>query len=791
MAQTFSPGQVIGGRYKIIKQLGQGGFGTVYLAEDIRLAGRRVALKVSFDVSPDATAQFQTEAEILARLRHPGLASASDRFEERQHQFLVMDFIEGQDLTDIILNKTASEQQLIQWMLEVCDAVAYLHSQTPPIIHRDIKPPNIKIKPDGHAVLVDFGIAKLDDPQKRTVMAAKGASSGFSPPEQYTGRTDTRSDVYSLGATLYCALTSQLPMESIDRLTDQTSLEPRRYNPVLSPVVEQIILKAMALSPADRFQSAREMRLALASASSTAPVAQPASQQFIPPALPISGLICQSCGRSARPIAKFCSYCGVPLVPPSSPETLGRKRVRPPILGPLTIPLVCSLEQAKSELFANSRNAKVQSIINSVLNVSPNSVGLTFILHGLKGFGGTLLATRIRDSIQQSKGANLVAYIILPDKAPGESWASIVEDIIAAFERGSGNINQKLQGAVSKYYTKYVSDPAYFQAERDNQSEVELSFPEISLFGTALKIGRIKITKGIKSKPIVVPMDEKQRSQKLLNALSELVNLLLKSKARVVLIIDKLVDIETLRPLKPIAATSNVVIVTIADKMQYERWKSKPEHADLLGYFDKTSEYFSCFWEMPRLLCERLTEGRKEADDRVFRQFIKFLEFKGRGLPDLVVKTISKYYTNTQSARAQGWLPKIFQSKQGESFLLHVPVEDLPVIFACAEMEESLSKNCPRILASPAGIRIMGREQVDIAKVATYATMDWLLQESQKGAQYDLPNIVDHATNHLGLPTTQKWVVENAVRIFQQEDLCFFDSDDRVCFAAMSNRRDD
>ncbi len=323
----LSSGQLIAQRYKVMRVLGQGGFGAVYLVEDTRLAGHRVALKETFDTQPEAVRQFQLEAEILARLSHPGLVRVSDRFEERGHQFLVMDFVEGDDLIDLIQRGAASHAQIIKWMIEVCDAVAYLHSQTPPIIHRDIKPPNIKIRHDGRAVLVDFGIAKVYNPQKQTAMVARAISTGFSPPEQYTGGTDARSDVYSLGATLYCALTATIPPEALD-LVDQSAVlaRPREIKPQISPAVEQVILKAMSLNLLARYPTAREMMSALqqclggavVASMSPSTVAQGASiQQPLIPAPPerLQGAICPRCRQINRPGARFCQFDGTPLVP--------------------------------------------------------------------------------------------------------------------------------------------------------------------------------------------------------------------------------------------------------------------------------------------------------------------------------------------------------------------------------------------------------------------------------------------------------------------------------------------
>jgi len=310
----LAQGQLLAQRYKIVRLLGQGGYGAVYLAEDTRLTGRLVAVKESFETKPDAVRQFQLEAELLARLNHPNLVRASDRFEERGHQFLVMDFVEGEDLTAVIQRGSASPEQILKWMIEICDAVAYLHSQNPPIIHRDIKPSNIKIRQDGHAVLVDFGIAKIYHPQKQTALIARAVSSGFSPPEQYSGGTDTRSDVYALGATLYCALTVTVPPEALE-LVDQSAVltPPSRINPRLNPALDQIILKAMSLNTLARYPTAREMMQALQQCLSGAPPPPPS----IPPA---QGIRCPRCGRLNRPNARFCQFDRTPLTPAAPPS---------------------------------------------------------------------------------------------------------------------------------------------------------------------------------------------------------------------------------------------------------------------------------------------------------------------------------------------------------------------------------------------------------------------------------------------------------------------------------------
>ena len=322
MSAKLTGGQMIQGRYCVIKLLGEGGFGAVYLVQDTRLGGKSLALKESFDSSAEAQQQFQLEANLLASLSHPHLPRVSDYFIEKAsgRQYLVMDFVEGQDLTDMIINRRTPvpESQALTWMIQVCQAVALLHSQRPrPIIHRDIKPPNIKITPAGQAMLVDFGIAKLYEPQKGTARIAKAFSPGFSPYEQYAGGTDARSDVYALGATLYCMLTATVPPDAFqERLIKQVPLiSPRRINPQLSPAVERVILQAMDMDPNRRFPSALELLQALQACLGGGAVVTP------PLAAQPAGTVCPRCGAVNRPGAKFCLRDGTPLTarPPAAP----------------------------------------------------------------------------------------------------------------------------------------------------------------------------------------------------------------------------------------------------------------------------------------------------------------------------------------------------------------------------------------------------------------------------------------------------------------------------------------
>ena len=306
MTSLLTSGTILHNRYRIIRLLGQGGMGAVYLAEDQSLPGRLVAVKENFDPSRSAQEQFKREAVMLARLKYPNLPQVTDHFIEKPsgRQYLVMDYVEGEDLDQILSRRgPLPEAEVLGWMEQVFDALEYMHTwvdtvsgRLTPIIHRDIKPGNIKLTPEGRIMLVDFGIAKYQT-GAGTETGARAASPGFSPVEQYTGGTDVRSDVYALGATLYCLLTGQVPPESPRIAAGMPLAPPRALNLRISPNTEQTILRAMQIQAANRYQTVRDLRQALAGTT----VVQ-APQQM-----------CAACGMANKATAKFCFSCGAGL----------------------------------------------------------------------------------------------------------------------------------------------------------------------------------------------------------------------------------------------------------------------------------------------------------------------------------------------------------------------------------------------------------------------------------------------------------------------------------------------
>ncbi|BAJ63365.1 serine/threonine protein kinase [Anaerolinea thermophila] len=280
MPVPIKPGEVLRGRYKIRRVIGQGGVGCIYLADDLRLEGRTCALKeVEHDRSlpPDllreAREQFLREATILARLDHPNLPKVSDFFSVGNRDYLVMDYVPGKDLRTLMVEARQagiflSEEDVLAWASQLCDALEYLHGQNPPILHRDIKPSNLKLTPSGLLKLVDFGLVKLAAPGEVTITILQGQGTAlYTPLEQYggdSGHTDVRSDIYAFGATLYHLLTNHPPADARERfLNPEKLIPPRQINPSLSPRTERAILWAMALHPDERPESVRQFRLAL------------------------------------------------------------------------------------------------------------------------------------------------------------------------------------------------------------------------------------------------------------------------------------------------------------------------------------------------------------------------------------------------------------------------------------------------------------------------------------------------------------------------------------------------
>ncbi len=369
-------GTVLDGKFKIVQILGEGGMGTVYKVEQIGTTPPYYYAVKELLINPNtseedrkaAIERFNKEIALLRGLKHPRIAALALPFQDRGNYYFAMEFVPGRSLEKILedSNGPLPEERVINWMIQVCEALTYIHTRTPPIILRDLKPGNIMISPDNEVQLIDFGIARRFDPTKRTNTENLGTISYASPEHlgsitapgqkrtaQNPGtlvQTDARSDIYSLGATMYHLLTNYEP----DPIQTPTPGSLRAKNPRLRTTQvngqmvcpsEQVVIKAMQQLPAQRFQTAEAMRIALQQAlPNSAPastiqipaMASPNSTIIVQPIRPTNpaaasasqGLICPKCGLVNRPGAKFCAHDGQPLIQGAA---IAPPQMRPPV----------------------------------------------------------------------------------------------------------------------------------------------------------------------------------------------------------------------------------------------------------------------------------------------------------------------------------------------------------------------------------------------------------------------------------------------------------------------------
>ena len=250
-------GTVIDGKYEILREIGRGGMSIVYLAMDTHLnkqwAVKEIRKKGSGKKDEIVVNSLLAEANMMKKLDHPALPRIVDIIDNGITIYVVMDYIEGESL-DKILNEygVQSEELVIGWAKQLCDALAYLHGQKPPIIYRDMKPANVMLKPEGNVKIIDFGIAReykelsLAD---TTVLGTKG----YAPPEQYSGQTDARSDIFALGMTMHHLLTG------VDPRNGEAYVSVRQWNPELSEGIEVIIDKCVQPAAENRYQTCADL----------------------------------------------------------------------------------------------------------------------------------------------------------------------------------------------------------------------------------------------------------------------------------------------------------------------------------------------------------------------------------------------------------------------------------------------------------------------------------------------------------------------------------------------------
>jgi serine/threonine protein kinase len=321
----LAPGTLLVDRYKITKRIGGGGMGSVYLAEDQNLANRPVAVKEMVEMFADEGARakaiedFKREAELLARLDHPSIPTIYQYFfdTERGRYYLVMKYIDGGDLAtrQRVLGGKVDEMTVTKWAMDTCDVLDYIHSQSPPIIYRDLKPANLMIDARTNRVmLVDFGIARFVAPTQKGVTAI--GTMGYAPPELFAGNVQPQSDIYSLGATMFHLLTGVDPQDNPLLIFDfAKNPKPRQINPAISVEMEEIICVSVEHKPENRFPTARAFGQELQAhlrkwqdgkigGGEVSVNLYETAQSFGPVNL------CVNCVRELAQDDVFCAYCG-------------------------------------------------------------------------------------------------------------------------------------------------------------------------------------------------------------------------------------------------------------------------------------------------------------------------------------------------------------------------------------------------------------------------------------------------------------------------------------------------
>ncbi|MCS6874003.1 MAG: protein kinase [Pyrinomonadaceae bacterium] len=323
--KLLTEGTVLADRYEIIRKIGGGGMGAVYLAKDRNLGGVFRAVKemiqsyIDEEKQEKAVNDFKREALLLSSLEHPSIPTIYDYFhDEKEGRFyLVMKYISGGDLLSRLKASPEGrleEKQVTRWAIEIADVLDYLHNHQPPIIYRDLKPSNIMIDSKADKiVLVDFGIARWIRREEKGVTAV--GTMGYAPPELFAGTADPRSDIYSLGATMFHLLTGADPQSNPLLIFDfSKNPRPRQINPMLSEQIEKIIMRAVEYKPEKRFSSAREMKEVLVEHLQNLETGKVTFGKsiFYAEEVPaaIKSVHCFKCGEKILETDVFCPFCG-------------------------------------------------------------------------------------------------------------------------------------------------------------------------------------------------------------------------------------------------------------------------------------------------------------------------------------------------------------------------------------------------------------------------------------------------------------------------------------------------
>jgi serine/threonine-protein kinase len=692
MPQSMNGGQVINGRYRIARLLGQGGMGAVYKTWDLAL-DIPVALK---EMQPDPTLnleaiaelreQFRQEALVLANLDHPNLPRVTDFFTWNNNDYLIMDFVEGENLMEQIERQgPLPAQQVIAWAEQLLDALETCHQHD--IIHRDIKPQNIIIRRDGRAVLVDFGLVKLWDPDKpktQRIIRGMGTPEYASPEHLNLQRqhTEPRSDIYSLGATLYHALAGSPPPPCMKRYTQGTKIKPlRQLGSDASVEIENVILQAMSLDINRRFTSAAEMRKAINNKTF-----QVLSQEEISDTQPERLLLTDS------------------------------------------ITLDCTAMEAKTTTTYSSWSSEVSWILDKV-TLDNELEGRCLTLVGYPGIGITEILNLVKSKIRGNS-------FVFAQVGGTYRWMN-PHEILRALSRQKGDLKKRKLKRAIKECKKEVSLKSQ-EITTNQKSSLKLSLPLELSFGT------FKITPPVEwareksvsstSKPKQVQLPSLTTDQ--LEALRDLIDYLVEKDVKVILVIDKVLDTHILQPLYPLLTTPGVMLILTTYYQYYKAWK---ETDFIRRNFLKEVCFLERKWKLSRYILDSLISNSVR-DTEVISAFYDYMEFQTRGIPRRFWENFKDFYKErTTSTR----LLSLNLGSKTEP-ILEISSRKTPRIRKIAGIQAAIDwQQIFRDHQDMSWLQCLPRYKQDYAKSVVYKALDWLLTRAERQKDFRLRDFQD------------------------------------------------
>ena len=430
--KQLESGVLLNGRYEIVRRIGGGGMGAVYLAKDHHLGDAPRAVKEMVESHLDsaqhekAIGDFKRESLLLTSLEHASIPTIYDYFydDTASRFYLVMKYISGGDCLARLRHAPGGrldELTVADWGMQAADVLEYLHNQRPPIIYRDLKPANLMIDGNtGRVMLIDFGIARWVAPQEKGVTAV--GTMGYAPPELFSGKVEPRSDIYSLGATMFHLLTGSDPQDNPLLIFDFTkNPRPRQVNPAISSEMERILMRAVEYKPENRFRSAAEMRDTLAAHLEKVRRGEVSygvpAQQLGGETIQVETVVCGFCGGRIAADDVYCAHCGMkqPLVGVGSSAALRAARATAKLIVAGTTELDVSFTlQKESNLVGRS---DPQSNIFPEIDLSrfdPETKvsrrhariwreGETFLIEDLNSVNGTVINDAVRLAPRQPR----------------------------------------------------------------------------------------------------------------------------------------------------------------------------------------------------------------------------------------------------------------------------------------------------------------------------------------------------------------------------------------------------